>query len=493
MKSVIYDKVASYGASGIMGFGSGYKEALQNGLSDGDALMYGTLVGGINSAIELHLGKSFDKYLTGGGTQQVAKDILKEMNGKVTAQSTQQFLKEKAKDFVSSFGSRIQNMASEGGEEVLQDIVEQTSKLTYNAFFADQDAEAFKGKFDVKQYNFIQTVSAGIFGSVAAAPFNSTGKKMADYIVNGETEKVNQGLEDLMKQNKISQTQYNLLKEQKEQIDTAFNLNKNLFEGLSGDYANQLKTEALELITKKQSLEGLKDKMTQGLANRPEESDETKIEFEKINKEIESVAKRISNYSKPEFLQERVQGFKKLREQAEEARDNVFAKIASIANYETDKNESESIKRVGTLTSDAYKSAPLARTADEAAYMLPSVGTKLDPSLGSVLARDIRYMKFHNSPKVNTMENREALLSLGFKEEELALTPEEKIEAITNPEKYATRTMSQGKLTIMASQVTEEDLAKDPEFENRKEGYTQYDYNGTVLASFEHNWIQSGV
>src|SRR5690606_29517891 len=80
----VFDKIASYGSSGIIGFGYAYNEALQNGLTGGDALLYGGLVGLVTAAIEHFTGQDFDRFLTGGGVKMISRDIMREMGGEVT-------------------------------------------------------------------------------------------------------------------------------------------------------------------------------------------------------------------------------------------------------------------------------------------------------------------------------------------------------------------------------------------------------------------------
>ena len=461
LEGAIANKIVTYGSSGIIGFGHGYNEALQSGLDKPGALLYGTLVGGINSAIELSLGQDFDKFLTGGGPKIIAKDILREVGGNPTEKNLRTFLREKGSEYIAGMSDRFKNMASEAGEEVLQDVVEQGSKLAYNAVFAGDD-EVGKGRFNIREFDFSQTVAAGIFGAVAAAPFNTVKRGMAHHIAEGNGADVITSLDNLKAQNKISQEQYNSLKSQAESLISQFDMNKALLNGITGDMRNTLVEEAQMLISKRGALESERDNIVNGLQNKSiTDADSAKVKVDQINSEIAKVSERIIQYGDPNFLKQRASDINKSKEIAEENKNNIFGQIAATVNYNFDQSATETISRIGSLTADFFAQDPIARTPQEAVNILQNIN-KFDPSIPPLFANQIRSLKLHFSPLVNTMENRKALLDLGINEQELPLTREEQAEALTNPEKFADRfiTPDQFNQLIEAAEVTGTALEK---------------------------------
>lgn len=450
--NAVANKVATYGASGVIGFGYAYNEALQNGLTGGDALMYGTLVGAVNSAIELALGPSFDNYLTGGGPKQVAKEIMGELAEGVTEKSMKDWVANRMTGFVATVGSRFKNAASEGAEEVLQDVVEQGAKLAYNAAFTDKDTLAGQGKFDIREFDFTQTVAAGIFGAASALPFNSQTMTMAQRVMSGEAEVVRQSIETLYTDQKITLPVYNNLKTTLGKMEEAFNLNKNLLNGLTGDEADTVRAEAFQYINKRASLVAAQEALSKGLQDKPEASGEASDDFKALQVKIAELDGQIANYGNAEFLQKRVQEIKEAKSRDAENKGNVFAKISAQTNYKTSTTIEENKQRIGTLTAADFQGSPIVRTVEEANFTLQSLAG-LDASIAPELGRQMRLMGWHNSPLVNTMANREALLATGLQLEEIPLTPEEKSDAVLNPQNYPGRYISPAEFNKLMSEA----------------------------------------
>lgn len=490
-KNLVANRVATLGASGVIGFGYAYNEALQNGLEEGDALLYGTLVGSVNSAIELALGPQFDAYLTGGGPKAISREILSEMGGEVTEASTRKFVREKLGSYLQSIPGRLGNMASEGGEEVLQDVVEQGSKISYNALFADEDAQERKGKFDIREFDFTQVVAAGIFGAAAAAPFNSNKMSMAQRVMKGDGQNVKQAIEDLLSSGQITRPQYESQIAEYAKLQEAYNLNKNLLDGISGEFADVVRAEGFQLISKRAELQAAQRKMTEGLQNNPEQSGQVNDQVKEIDAKILELSSQIAKYGDAEFLKTRVQAIKQARENAQVNRDNVFGRIAASVNYTTDADVEATKKRIGSLTAADFKSQPIARTAEEASNVLRALPS-LDPSIGQALAEQMRVLKWHTSPTVNTTENRQALLSLGFTPEQIPLTSEEKLDAASNPEAYQTRYLPEERFRALIESVPLEGssidkiqyLLANPDFASLTEAQLHSLDNRQVLSNY---------
>ncbi len=454
LKEVVANKVATYGSSGVIGFGYAYNEAIQNGLSDGEALTYGAVVGSLNSAIEMWLGKDFDKFLTGGGPKVIAKDIIRELNGKVTPESLAGFMKQNGKALVESMGARFKNFSTEGAEEVLQDVVEQGSKLAFNAAYADNDAVKGDGKFNIHEFDFTQTISAGLFGGIAGGMFNHT-KRMANYIAEGKGEDVKTAIDLAYTQGDITLRQQKELKKEHKILTESFNLNKNLLEGITGEFAQPIRQEAETLIRKRKTYQDLQSQLTEGLRDKsPEQAEKAKLQIEGLDKHIAELDTAISKFGNEDFLKERVAALKEQKESMIENKNNVFGRIAAATSYDVDQTKDDTYKRIGTLPGETLSKQPIARTATEANYVLELIDSgKIDASVAPVFVDQIRKTKMLYSPLINAMENRESLLKIGITEDELPLTREEKADAVTNPEKYQNRYVSADAFNVMIDMV----------------------------------------
>ncbi len=475
-KDAVVNKVSSWGSSGIIGFGHAYNDALQNGLDVPDAWTYGLLVGGINSAIEGYLGADFDKFLTGGGHKLIAKDILKELNPADIAGSSRAFLKKNGKQFVETVGTRFKNMGIEGSEEVLQDITEQAGKIFYDNMIKE---EGEKG-FNHSEYKFQQTLTAGIFGALAAAPFNSARTTMMDRVMNGESKEVDYALDDLLAQKKISKVQHTKLKKEKELFENIMNLNRDVIDGISGPFKQVIFGEIAGLINQRMDLEQENDKILKGLKDVPladvkEDGTEIKAKQDANNLKIKEINDKIGKFKDSAFLKSRVGQLTEASERVNEVSNNVFKFLNANNKENLSSTQEQLVGRVGTLGAESFLNAKLVRTPAEATLAIQSINDgKLKPEFKDVVVRDIAENFLYLSPTVNTDENRAFLLSAGITEDKLPLTATEKADVKANPEKYKGRFLDVAGLNQVLSAVTEEDLNKHY---NKKQAIAKYGNN----------------
>src|SRR5690606_38079360 len=257
----------------------------------------------------------------------------------------------------------------------------------------------------------------------------------------------------------------------------ACNVNRAVFDGISGEHAAAIKNEAFQLVLRRRDLEQEMDRVLKGTKDKgQEEREAVKNKRQQIQAEIDKVTAVIEKYQDPEFIRQRVQKFKDDLAKIEESRNNIFARIASDAVYNPDQSQEDTLSRIGSLKSENFTSTVLIRTPSEAAYAVGLLSEgKIDKSLGETIARDILAQGLHRTTVLNTMANREMLLSLGININELPLTPEEKADVTNNPGEYAERFMSPVEFDEKLSSITDDMLAADSETARPDLQYGKYD------------------
>src|SRR5690606_16802879 len=128
------------------------------------------------------------------------------------------------------------------------------------------------------EFNFKRTVSAGIFGAIAASPFRVNAKnpagKMAQYIMEGQADKVTDAINNLKAEGKITEQQYNALMRQKRELEEAFNVNRALLDGICGEHAAAIKNEAFQLVHRRRDLEQEMAKVLEGTKDKGQDERE---------------------------------------------------------------------------------------------------------------------------------------------------------------------------------------------------------------------------
>lgn len=453
--AAVAGKIASWGSSGVIGFGYGYKEALDNGLTGGDALMFGTVVGALNTGIESFLGSKFDDFITGGGPKAVSKEVMKDLGGDVSEGSLKRYMAGATK-YISEAGSRLSNVASEASEEVLQDVVEQGSRLAYNAIFADKDAIAGQGKFSAEEFDFMSTVSAGIFGGLAAAPFSTKTRTMAHAVMNGDGARVDAAINQGLTDGTITAAEAKTMKAQKDAIQDQYEQNADLIDNIGGEYQTKLKDELMQKIMRRTMLENSARNVYDGMGDMsPAEiaaDTERKAMKEALDAEIAKASLEINKYKDPEYIRVRAAELKSAKEIAQENPRSNTGRIGALTSYTSDQTIEDTRKRIAIEDVSMFNQSAIARNSHEAANVASLFsGSDFDPSLVANAGKQFRSFGFQLSKEVNTMENRPGLLKMGFKEDELPMTSEEKLDAIGNPGKYSHRVVTAGFAEALAA------------------------------------------
>jgi hypothetical protein len=481
-KRSVIDKVSTYGASGVVSFGHAYNDALQNGLPTADAWVYGALVGSVMASIESYLGASFDKFLTGGGYQAVRKELKKEIleSGMEVDVAARSWMKSRGKDFVESFSGRIKNMASEGAEEVLQDISEQSAKIIYNDFIKDNSQFGFA---DQDEYSIQQTLSAGLFGAIAAMPFKAMRPTMVQRILNGESEQVGIALDQLYANNEISKITYDKMRKDKARVEQIFSLNKDILDNAREDVKAPIFKDIASLIEQKIDLEDANRSLEESLGKKDlsevkDAADQVKKKLDSNNEKLKKVNEKLESYKNPDFLNKQVKDYGERIDMLRNKSNELFKLINEKLPSDFSQNQDEFLKRTGTLKAENFIESRLARTPEEAIFAIQALANKqIDPSLKDILGRDIMENFLYLSPIMNENENaRKEMLSLGVTEDMLPLNSKEKAEAAKDPAKFKGRYLTFDQFNQILSSVTDEQITEF--YKNNSPANVQSKYNG---------------
>lgn len=465
LKRKTVDALSRYGASGFVGFGYGYNEAKQNGLSDSEAFAFGFAVGGINAFIESKLGVSLDRYLVGGGSRGISNALMREISGEVSQES----LERGSKSVITNFLSKgIPGALPESAEEMAQTLVEQGGRWAFNTLYSKNNSD--RGKFDNDEFNFLEIISGGIFGFFGGLPFSTASgmsgdSGVADFVVDGRANEVKSSLNKLLADGKINKSQFIALNAEVDMLNEIYVENSVALDNIKGKYKDRLKKSLFmlhrmkkALVIRKETLSSQSDVLddTKPQKERVDGAKDTKKAIEAIDIELGKINEEIQKYNDPKFIGEQVKAFDAAVKSEVENADNVFAKLAEVEQPLS--SAKEIFDRYKSLTKDERSENQIIRNVDEAIAVLDAIRNNSiefedRQAAIDVIREDLLETKMYLSPRL--VENyRDELIAIGIDENILPLTREERQSA------------DEGKQTFPGRQIASSDLdslSRDPQ------------------------------
>jgi hypothetical protein len=337
--------LSTYGSSAVLGFGAGFNEAKANGLSDDMAFAFALPVGLINTIVETKLGENLDKYLVGGLSGNIAKELFNETGGKILSEKALAKVVNKVAEKMSSKAllETAKNAGSEGLEEMIQEGNEQLWRTTFNAFALTGNKG--EGKFKEDGINLGAIAESGFFGTVASGPSSyraalaesrsygyQPDKVIESYVAQGKKDQLISGLDELLAKKVITQDQYNEKIDRIKKFDRVEQLAKKNKANFGNAFPQFLKHEFTQLNLQKfeieESLTNLWNTEGQKLASGEFDPKSLKKEAQEklggYQKQINELDKKINLYYSPEYIGMRSTQIKELADSVSSA--NRFAR-----------------------------------------------------------------------------------------------------------------------------------------------------------------------
>ena len=277
------DFIINMGAGAVLNHGEAYDAAKEAGMSPENRALFATSVGLINSLVESSIGANrVMNYLSGGEGKALNRGMLKSLQevigkdlSKVTSRELANGIDKAGKsmfntvtDAITRFTERevIGTMAEEAGEEAIQTLISKAAESLYDAHIAPHTenkkefgTEFFSGETlkETLQAALIGGLVGGVSG-LALERFNKTANKIKgrkdsnilEYIVSGDTDKVQAMVSKLYDSGYITENQRNETRDRLNVLDKIYSKNSQLFDALQSktpEESNKLKATAFNL------------------------------------------------------------------------------------------------------------------------------------------------------------------------------------------------------------------------------------------------------
>lgn len=244
----------------VLNYGEAYQAARDAGLPLEDAASVGFITGAMNTLIEQKLGSNaLTQWLaTGKSGKLAAQAIVKETGGDMN----KLFNREISNKIVNNIMNTVDKLTSkngiglgsaleEGTEEFLQSQMKNSIEVLYDSFIAPDNVEIGKGKFGtelISKDSFkssLEEAAAGAIVGMLGGFVSSRSKENSSiipFIVSGEYDALNAGLNTALQKGAISQAQYEGISSRIENLTRLKEENNDLFiKAASYDPENQIK------------------------------------------------------------------------------------------------------------------------------------------------------------------------------------------------------------------------------------------------------------